>query len=374
MQYSFRQFHLFNLLNGYDAQDLPLDIYMSRYFKSHRALGSKDRAYIASTAYDLLRWKGLYDQYLSCPSWQKRFQLSQTENRHMLIQKSTTPFAAVGFPEKLFDLLVASHGKEKAEQLCLISNEEAPTTIRVNLLKTTREALLAKWKSLYEVSPTLYSSEGINFRKKINFFTLEEFKQGLFEVQDEGSQLLASLVACQPGDQVLDYCGGSGGKTLAFAHRLNGTGQIYIHDIREHALQQARKRLKRAGIQNGQTIISTSSHLKKLKGKMNWVLVDVPCSGSGTLRRNPDIKDGWNLETLPELLGKQRLIFERALSFMHPAGRIVYGTCSILQEENQKQLEHFLEKYPLEVEGDIFQTLPTSGKMDGFFGVVLKKK
>jgi 16S rRNA C967 or C1407 C5-methylase (RsmB/RsmF family) len=173
----------------------------------------------------------------------------------------------------------------------------------------------------------------------------------------------------------MDYCAGAGGKTLAFAPHMQNSGQVFLHDVRKHALLECRKRLKRAGIQNAQQIASDdTARLKKLKKKMDWVLVDAPCSGTGTLRRNPDMK--WKFETqmLQRLIGQQRMIFEKALSFLKPGGRIVYGTCSILKEENQEQTDHILRTYPLEIEGEILKTVPRVGEMDGFYGVVFKYK
>lgn len=370
----FREHHLFTLLDNYDRQTLPLDLFIHQYFKNHSALGSKDRGFIAETVYALIRWKGLLDYLIDEPDWQKRYQFYTEHELSQFITQQEIPLSVrVSFPSYLFELLASSYGEEQAAELCLINNTPAPTTIRVNALKTTRESLLEKWKDLYEISPTLHSPDGIIFHKKINFFQLPEFKAGLFEVQDEGSQLLAGLVQAQPGDLVLDYCAGSGGKTLAFAPAMQGKGQIYLHDIRKFALLEARKRLKRAGIQNSQLLNPDSPNLAKLKKKMNWVLVDAPCTGTGTLRRNPDMKWKFDQETLIRLLGQQRVIFEKALSFLHPKGRIVYATCSLLKEENQAQLEHFLKTYTLCLDRDPFQTLPSRGGMDGFFAVVLKR-
>ncbi len=372
---SFREYHLFTLLEAYEKQALPLDLFINSYFRSHKALGSKDRGFIAETAYALIRWLALLD-YLSVKplSWESRYQTYQNLNIEQIQRQEEIPlFIRVSFPESLFNLIVTSYGIEKAMELCQISNTPAPTTIRVNTLKVTRQALIQRWEKHYSISPTLFSPNGIIFHKKINFFELPEFKEGLFEIQDEGSQLLAYLIQAKPGDQVMDYCAGSGGKTLAFAPFMQHTGQIYIHDIRSYALQEARKRLKRAGIQNGQLLVSTSSHLAKLKKKMNWVMVDAPCTGTGTLRRNPDMKWKFTEETLFRLIGQQRIIFEKALSFMHPEGRIVYGTCSLLKDENQSQVDHFLKMYHLSIEGEVFQSLPTKDGMDGFFGVVLKR-
>lgn len=375
-QIPFKEHHLFALLQAYERQTLPLDLFVSHYFRDNKSLGSKDRGFIAETIYAMIRWKGLLD-YLAPPtetSWRKRYEIFQnTDFENIQQQTQIPPHIRVSFPKVLFDLLENSYGPARAMELCLISNAPAPTTVRVNTLKTTREALLNSWKTQYEVSPTLVSDTGITFHKKINFFGLPEFKAGLFEVQDEGSQLLAKMVDVKPGELVLDYCAGSGGKTLAFAPKMEHKGQIYVHDIRPFALIEAKKRLKRAGIQNGQVLPPDSPNLAKLKKKMNWVLVDAPCTGTGTMRRNPDMKWKFDEATLPRLLGQQRTIFEKALSFMHPEGRIVYATCSLLTEENQGQLNHFLKTYSMAVEGEIFQSLPTQGGMDGFFGVVLKK-
>lgn len=370
----FREHHLFACLEGYSQQTLPLDLFINQYFRGHAALGSKDRGFIAETIYGLVRWQGLLDYLASSSSWRERYKAYLGLDIEMLQRREDIPIhIRVSFPLELFELLVKEFGIKKAQEICLACNTPAPTTIRVNRLKISREALMKRWEGQYEISTTPFSPEGLIFHKKLNFFQLPEFKEGLFEVQDEGSQLVANLMQVQPGQQVLDYCAGSGGKALAFAPHMNGKGQIYLHDIRPIALQEARKRMKRAGIQNHQLLPHSSTHAEKLKKKMDWVLVDAPCSGTGTLRRNPDMKWKFSMEMLTRLVGQQRTIFERALSFLKPEGRIVYATCSVLQEENESQVNHFLSTYSLAVEGSPFQSVPTKGGMDGFFGVVLKR-
>lgn len=374
MKKPFREHHLLQLLESYDQQKLPLDLHINNYFRAHKALGSKDRAFIAETTYFLIRWLGLIDCLIDTPpTWEKR--LSFLPNFDWKAHQNNPDIPAhvrVSFPETMYNLLVDSYGSQRASELCLISNAPAPTTIRVNTLKTTRDEMLKLWQNQFEIVPCQQAPQGITFLKKLNFFSLPEFKQGLFEVQDEGSQLLAGLVQCAPCQLVMDFCAGSGGKTLAFAPLMKNTGQIFLHDIRSYALQDAKKRLRRAGIQNAQIIQSDDTKLKKLKKSMDWVLVDAPCSGTGTLRRNPDMKWKFTLEMVQRIIGQQRTIFEKALSFMKPQGRIVYGTCSLLPEENERQVEHFIKTYNLKIEGPIFQSFPSTDGMDGFFGVVLK--
>ncbi|MEI8365763.1 MAG: RsmB/NOP family class I SAM-dependent RNA methyltransferase [Parachlamydiaceae bacterium] len=370
----FREYHILSILNEYDQQALPLDLSISNYFRAHKALGSKDRGFITETIYAIVRWKGLLD-FLGngTPTWEERLDLYLSPIFTASRERTDIPLATrLSFPQTLFDRLVASHGIDVATDICTISNTPAPTTVRVNTLKTTREEMLKRWRGVYPVYPCEYAPNGIVFEKRINFFELAEFKEGLFEIQDEGSQLLSGLVQAKPGDLVMDYCAGAGGKTLAFAPQMNNTGQIFLHDIRKHTLQDSSKRLRRAGIQNAQIVFDDEKKLKKLKKTMDWVLVDAPCTGTGTLRRNPDMKWKLNEEMITRLLGLQRVIFEKALSFMKPTGRIVYATCSVLHEENRKQTEHFIATYNLEYAAEHFESLPVMGGMDGFYGVVLK--
>lgn len=376
MKRPFREHHLIEFLEKYEKQSLPLDLFLNHYFRAHKALGSKDRAYLAETIFGIIRWQGFLDYLCGKPvTWEKRIaKFKDFESFEKIKNKDIPLHVKVSFPKYLFDLIVKSHGENKAVEICLASNLPAPTTIRVNPLKTTRDEFLQKLEEKgYPVIPCKYSELGITFQKRVQFTTLEEYKEGFFEVQDEGSQLIADLVQAKPGQQVIDYCSGSGGKTLAFAPFMQNKGQIFLHDIRPAILQDSRKRLRRAGIQNAQVVQNEDPKLRSLQNRMNWVLVDVPCSGTGTLRRNPDIKWKLDAETLNELIDVQRTIFEKALSFLNPKGHIVYATCSILDEENKEQVAHFLKTYDLELV-KTFVSLPTEGGMDGFFGAVMRKK
>lgn len=370
----FQEHHLFQILKGFENQHLPLDLFLSHYFRSHTAIGASDRRFISETVYGIIRWKGLLDHIAgkeNAPDLRYSVYRGFQPTEYFFV--NTIPLhIRLSFPLNLFSLLVSQYGEKKAIEICQANNEQAPITVRFNPLKTTREALLSKWKGKFDVEPTQYSSLGITFKKRIAFFDLPEFKEGLFEVQDEGSQLVALQVKAESGHLILDYCSGSGGKSLAFAHLLKNRGQIYLHDIRPIALTQARKRLQRAGIQIAQFLPPHHIQLKKIKQNIDWVLVDAPCSGTGTLRRNPDMKWKFDPQMVTRLAGEQRHIFEKALSYVKSGGFIVYATCSILKEENESQVEHFLKTYPLELK-ETFASLPTQGGMDGFFAATFKK-
>jgi 16S rRNA (cytosine967-C5)-methyltransferase len=375
--FSFRENHLFKILTLFDAQRGPLDLFLRNYFRANKAVGSKDRRFISESIYGMIRWKGLLDHLCKKkPSWNERYQIYKTIDPTTYITEADMPtHIKVSFPKTYFHTLATSLGEQQAIEFCIASNQTAPTTIRVNALKTTRDALLNQWKDLYEISPSEVSPWGITFHKKINFFELPEFKAGLFEVQDEGSQLIAGLVNATPEERVLDYCAGSGGKTLGLAHTMRHRGQIYLHDIRTHALYEAKKRLCRAGIQNAQLLLPDDIAKKKLlKNTINWVIVDAPCSGTGTLRRNPDMKWKFEPEMVSQLVLEQRQIFEEALTFLHPHGSIVYATCSVLPQENDEQIAYFTKKFNLECTQEPFRSTPLPNKMDGFFGAVLKRK
>lgn len=368
----FREYHLLKILNESAMHSVPIDAFLRRYFKENKAVGSKDRQEICTTLYEMIRWLGLIDAKCSKPiTWEKRL---ESYRKFPVANLMELPLhVQVSFPKFLFERLKEEYSEQKALDFCFNSNQQAPTTIRVNSLKTTRQALLKKWKGVFDVFPCKHSDWGIVFNKRVNFFALPEFKAGLFEVQDEGSQLVAKYVQAASGDHILDYCAGSGGKSLAFAPLMKHHGQIYLYDIRPRTLLEARKRLKRAGIQNAQLLDKKKLKKPALLNRMDWILLDVPCTGTGTLRRNPDMK--WKLtpDTFTRLVEEQRKIFEEALKFLHPNGKIVYATCSVFPEENEKQISYFIKTYGLKLVGTPFQSFPKQGEMDGFFCATLAK-
>lgn len=382
MHKPFRKHHLLQILSAFEKLTLPLDVFLRNYFRQHTAVGSKDRKEICEAIYAMIRWLALID-YISKKNlisdksltWEMRLHTYGTFPLKDYIHDETIPaHIRCSFPKTFYQLLADSLGEEKAFQFCLSCNQPAPTTVRANLLKTTREALLKQWKGQHKAFACKYASTAIRFEEKINFFGSAEFKAGLFEVQDEASQLIADLVAIKPGDRFLDYCAGSGGKSLAIAPKLGGRGQLFLHDIRPLALQEAKKRLKRAGVQNAQPLPADSPNKKLIKERMDWVLVDAPCTGTGTLRRNPDMKWKFDEQMLDRLVLEQRQIFAEAITYLKLGGHIVYATCSVLPKENQLQAAYFLENFPLEQIGEPFSSIPLPNEMDGFFGIVFKKK
>jgi 16S rRNA (cytosine967-C5)-methyltransferase len=374
MMQRFCDTHTIAFLKGWDNTQKPLDLCLSDYFRSHKSLGAHDRRTIGEWVYTLVRWQSLFDELDPSINFSKRLHLLQQRpiSEWTAIETLSTP-ARLGLTPYLWGALMHTYGADKARLIADILNSPAPIFIRVNFIKTTREELIRAWHGKFTMQPAPQTPGAIIFSKREPLFSLPEFKQGLFEVQDIGSQLIADLIGVKPGDRVLDYCGGSGGKSLAFAPRMKGKGEIYLHDIRKSALTEAARRFRRAGVQNVQVLHSDHPSLSKLTGKMDWVLVDVPCSGTGTLRRNPDMKWKISEEMVKRLKEEQKMIFEQAYRFVKPGGRIVYATCSILPEENEHQVEHFLSKFPLTLEKEPLKLLPEIDGPDGFYGAVFIK-
>jgi len=345
MSQAFRKYHILQLAQMWEERPFPLDRLMSNYFRANRAIGSKDRKAISRVLYTLFRHKGIIDAQIEPPyTWEKRVECAQ--NLPTLSQEEMDKLpehVQVSFPKNLFDLIKKSYPK-KVTEICTILNERAPFCIRTNTLKTDRDKLIQDLDNLHTHKGEL-NSEAIYISTSINIFTLPLFKEGHFEVQDEGSQYVASQIDIHPGQLVLDFCAGSGGKSLAIAPKMQRKGQLFLHDVRKRAFIEAKKRLHRAGIQNAQLI----QNLDTFKQRVDVLILDVPCSGTGTLRRNPDLKWKFTEQTLSELITKQREIFAKALPFAKKGARIYYITCSLLQEENEEQIDYFTKTFPIEV-------------------------
>jgi 16S rRNA (cytosine967-C5)-methyltransferase len=273
-------------------------------------------------------------------------------------------------------------------------NLPAPLDLRVNSVKANREQIITELLTAPIVAePTPYAALALRIQKKPALQNLPAFKTGAIEVQDEGSQLLAQVVGARRGEMVVDFCAGAGGKTLALGAIMRNTGRLYAFDISDKRLAKLKPRLARSGLSNVHPVLiahENDAKIKRLAGKIDRVLVDAPCSGLGTLRRNPDVKWRVRPESITELNVKQLSILNGAARLVKAGGRLIYATCSILDEENEAIVTQFLaandafslvpmkdvleeQRIPLEMT-DYLKLVPHRHQTDGFFAAVLERK
>lgn len=393
----------------------PADVKLGRFFKQNRELGVKDRAFVAETVYGILRRKSLLvylaegeDPRKLILAWLVRIQgmslreldtvlnKQQKEWVQAIKARSTAdldPAMQADLPDWLWQRLAAQYGEVDALIIARSLQQSAPLDLRVNILKTTRDEVAQRFASeqaAIELTP--YSPHGIRMPQKMNISRHPLFTDGKIEVQDEGSQLLAQLVAPRRGEMIADFCAGAGGKSLAMGALMRSSGRIYAFDVSEKRLQNLGTRLKRSGLSNLHSQLISSENdpkLKRLNGKFDRVLVDAPCSGLGTLRRNPDLKWRQTPDDIVELTAKQKAILERAAKLVKSGGKLVYATCSLLQEENEQIVEAFVSAH-LEFKlanvadilaqqqisldtGSYLKLLPHIHNTDGFFAAVLER-
>jgi 16S rRNA (cytosine967-C5)-methyltransferase len=350
----------------------PADQTVSRYFRAHRQLGQSDRAFVAEVVYAVLRQRRSLEAAAGSAAPRalllaalvrvqgmsaRALQAVLREGEGALVarvraaKREDWPAAVrADLPDWLWQRLAAEYGTDDAMRIAQGMLGPAPLDLRVNIARLDREAALARLAaSGMDAEPTRYSPVGIRVVGKPAINRHELFEQGLIEVQDEGSQLLAYLVAPRRGEMVADFCAGAGGKTLALAAIMRGTGRIYAMDVSARRLQELAPRAARAGVSNVHPLVLTGEgdvRARRLSGKIDRVLVDAPCSGFGTLRRNPDLKWRHGEEAIAELARKQTGILEAAARLVKPGGRLVYATCSVLREENEAVAEAFAAAHP----------------------------
>lgn len=402
----------------------PADVKLGEFFRNHRELGTKDRAFVAESVYGVLRRL----RYLSTVTanddddpddarklilaWLLRIEgksirelepiLNEQQKEWAVAIKSKStddlPLAVqADVRDWLWEKLVTQYGEEQALTICRSMFDQASLDLRVNTIKATREEVLAKMQAENTVkdnviTTTPYSPVGIRMGAKLNISRHVLFEAGKIEVQDEGSQLLSYLVAPKRGQMVADLCAGAGGKTLAIGALMRNTGRLYAFDVSEKRLNNLGKRLKRSGLSNLHAQVINNENdlkLKRLNGKFDRVLVDAPCSGLGTLRRNPDLKWRQTEQDVLELTQKQSAILARAAKLTKVGGRLVYATCSLLKDENEAIAEAFLKEHgdfklvpanevlasqniTLDT-GDYLKLLPHLHGTDGFFAAVFEK-
>ncbi|MGQ0654137.1 MAG: RsmB/NOP family class I SAM-dependent RNA methyltransferase [Betaproteobacteria bacterium] len=342
----------------------PADQVLSRYFRSKRSLGRQERAFIAEAAFAVLRRKRSLEAAAGSASPRAllvaalvRVQGLSGRSLEGLVDapllarlkhrqpEDAPPAVQADLPDWLWDRLAAQQGEAEAMRLARGLLNPAPLDLRVNLARIEREAVLERLaKDGIEAAATPFSPAGVRVAGKpaINRHAL--FEEGLVEVQDEGSQLLAWLLGARRAEMVADYCAGAGGKTLAIAMLMRGTGRLYAMDVSAQRLARLAPRAARAGVSNIHSVAlsgDNDARVKRLAGKLDRVLVDAPCSGFGTLRRNPDLKWRHTPGAVAELAEKQLRIARSAARLLKPGGRLVYATCSVLKEENDAVADEF---------------------------------
>ena len=347
--------------------DAPADQLLSAYFRQQRSLGPSERAFVAEAVFAVLRRKRSLEAAAgsAAPSALVAAALLRVlglsaRALHGLVDEdllralrearnAELPAAVrADLPDWLWQRLVDQRGEDEALRLAQGLLNPAPLDLRVNLARIERDAAQARLAADgIEAASTPYSPACLRApgRPAINRHPL--FTQGLIEVQDEGSQLLAWLVAPRRGEMIGDYCAGAGGKTLAMGMLMRGTGRIYAMDISAKRLAALAPRAARAGITNVHTLVlgEDDARARRLAGKLDRVLVDAPCSGFGTLRRNPDLKWRHGPDAIAELSAKQRAILGSAARLVKPGGRLIYATCSILHEENDAVSDDFVREH-----------------------------
>ncbi|MDR2837289.1 MAG: RsmB/NOP family class I SAM-dependent RNA methyltransferase [Azonexus sp.] len=394
----------------------PADAVVSRYFREHRALGHADRAFVAETVFAVLRrGRSVEARCAGKLSDRKRLIVALAMERgwdepelapvlkageaewlraakNMAVSEMP-PAVRCDLPDWLYARLAAQYGEDETAALAAALNQPAPLDLRVNTLKTDRDAVLARFAADgIAARPGALSPLAVRLAGKPALAGYPLFVDGAIEVQDEGSQLLGYLLDPKRGEMVVDFCAGAGGKTLQLGALMRNTGRLYAFDVAEKRLAKMKPRLARSSLSNVHPVRiehERDSKIKRLAGKIDRVLVDAPCSGLGTLRRNPDLKWRQSENSVAELAAKQALILAAAAKLVKPGGRVVYATCSLLHEENAAIVDAFLAAHPeftllpasailarhgIALEGDLLQLLPHRHHTDGFFAAALERQ
>lgn len=396
--------------------DLPADRVLRGFFRDHPQLGRRDRGFIAETTYTALRYLRRLSAHTGNHNARRIFitatqLLAATERRDLSASLSpderswlTTQRIAIDIsgplglraelPDWIIDLMHESMGDEEILAMGVGMQSSAPLDLRVNTMLCTRpEALEALSSSGIEAQPMTHSPIGIRVVGKPALERHPLFVSGRIEVQDEGSQLACMLVAPRRREMVVDLCAGAGGKTLALGALMRSEGRLYAFDISHERVRRLRSRLARSGLSNVQPEVIAADNdirLKRLAGKIDRVLVDAPCTGLGTLRRNPDLKWRHKATDIAEFTEKQGRLLTSAARLLKPGGQLIYVTCSMLTQENEAMADAFLGSHPGFVELDCqtllarqkiavncgmrMRLLPHRHGTDGFFAAVFERR
>ena len=400
--------------------DAPADSIVSYFFRKQKALGQRERHALAETAYAVLRQRLLWAHLAQSGHGpqERRLALLAWQGLPHVLKNGATPDELAwlartatidrtqlqdklrhNLPDWLANRLREQLDDENFWALVETFSASAPLDLRVNTQKAKRETVLETLAAAQiEAGPTPYSTIGIRIPGKPALQKMPIYTDGHVEVQDEGSQLLSLLTAPKRGEMVVDFCAGAGGKTLALGALMRNTGRLYAFDVSAHRLDNLKPRLARSGLSNvyaTQIAHENDDRIKRLRGKIDRVLVDAPCSGLGTLRRNPDLKWRQSPKALEELKVKQAAILDSAARLLKPGGRLVYATCSLIPDENEGIADAFTAAHPDFVLLNATEALTAAGvenaanlvtpaghlrlwphkhSTDGFFAAVWQKK
>jgi 16S rRNA (cytosine967-C5)-methyltransferase len=417
-----------DLLAEIEADARPADAVANSFFRNRRFIGAGDRREVSALVWGVLRarrhlgwwlekfgaeptprlllaaqaiFSGMTPHKIAMAFTAGRYgppPLSEAEAivlekfaGHTLEHPNMPPPVKYEVPDWVFPRLQAQFGDALEAEMRALA-EPAPLDLRVNILKSTREeAMAALAAERLQARATQFSPWGLRLAGRQSVTASKIFQSGAIEIQDEGSQLVALLVGARPGMRVADYCAGAGGKTLAIAMTMKNKGHIVACDVSVPRLEGAIKRLRRAGVHNAERhLLETGDKwLKRQEKKFDRVLVDAPCTGTGTWRRNPDARLRLKETDLAEIMPKQAMILDAAQRLVKPGGRLIYATCSLLNEENEGQVEAFLMRHPAfqrvslgealsealppALYGPALRVTPRSHGTDGFFAAILER-
>jgi 16S rRNA (cytosine967-C5)-methyltransferase len=442
MKFSSLVGHVLELFQQIDNNVQPPARLTADFFRQRKYLGSHDRRFISDTVFGMIRHRRLiealleqfivehseaellnhrHDRYLplftlftatieKMPSieiseglssrWQMTFPKVNLDEFLKWIEQNASlkflpneQYVRLGVRYSFQDWMVEEFQKQfgdETEQLLDALNQSAPITLRVNLLKTDREQCQARLQGEgIETVPTELSPVGLIAKKRFQSQSSQAFKDGWFEMQDEGSQLISLIASPKSGDVVIDACAGAGGKTLHLAELMKNEGEIVAIDIERKRLEELQSRANRAGITIIRTMLRNEVLPENFFSKADLVLVDAPCSGTGTIRRNPALKWSVNESLVKHYAEQQMNILEENSRYVKQGGKLVYATCSLMRQENEEIVEAFLEKhnyftlrtpkeewikYHLSFSPNAIALLPHRHQTDGFFVVILNRR
>ena len=415
------------LLDLISTTKSPADRIMAKYFREHRYIGSKDKYAISEQYYGILRQQLSFEYLLQAsdigigartlaallirqqglsiedyfnsekysPKYLNLSLLTRLNNVEFESLNDAPEHIRLNVPEWLAAKLKTALGDEFANVMTAM-NQRASTDVRINQLITNNQQAIDLFDKLgFDYTESILSPWGLCFSQRVALFGLKEFRQGWFEIQDQGSQLLALLTNVKAGDRVVDFCAGAGGKTLAMAAMMENKGVIHACDVHTKRLDNLAKRAKRAEVHNVRVHVLSSEKdkwVKQQQEKADVVLIDAPCTGTGTWRRSPDSR--WNLqeENLTNLVELQQSILQSASRLVKKGGRLIYATCSLLKEENEQQIATFLANNSrfkaidlvlpepvksnldkVQYSGHELRTFPSLSDSDGFYVCSLTK-